>query len=927
MWRDCLIDAMYDISLDLNADSLFTLTDKIKASLEGRISWGDTFGLALGSKNTKHLIIWTPKKSSENTILPGFDSKDGKLTLKVKYRPGAWISWIDETMVQAIAIDDYDRVHKSVQELERNSRQITDFADGVITNITVQHLGKSLTLTELAEEVLQVRLSLPTNIKTGGYILTNSEDTDSNSAKVIIPEQTHINRVHLNEDEMLAEIGKEEYDTALVVIRTLDKQYPDLLDLEYTLALHSRLVEESETESNRKVRILPTAAVLNSLEPNAIKLKPIEFNAATKEIEDAIGRCSEKIDNYMVKANPHAYQLIMQYQQGVESRLKALMLDKGQRIHNKVWDDLVIRELLNTLNTFCDFYAEYLMEHFEENVSRETTQLLKNKIEPIIEHWQLQENEQLTHNQMIQSSYVLTNQVVEHANALFHDLVFETDFIASGLVTSVDLKIYSNDVLQEIIPLPEWTSGTVREKITRLTLRSSFYPQQIERLRNLWLNLLDIANFASQHKQDFEQIIQPIETIISSIKFPSNYRKNQSNRKTAKFPGFEISDVELQEIIHQIHDHNFIIKMWIENTPIDNEKLSTYYATLWSLILNGKTREKLLSDFEPVCDINISVPDQTKRLMNLTLSSQMVVENEKDRKYLERNLNKVVMSKTGHNLHEITTTEKLAIHGDVTLSLLREELIRYDETLAKRASRLASPQRKEQKRSNVNPKNNGQVTFETIQAEQKKVGDMISFLKPYSESEVISILANAGIKKNGSEIEEIRKQQVLSFDLDDLPSIGETWLTDVRTLDDYPNLRVFLLQNKLPISTTGRIIMELRKLLSDDLFNQVLGLIQEVKELQKGSYQGEALDKFTSYISEKVWRWELTQITSEELPVIIKEKVLASAVCYEKEVEQLMEFVERYDELLDTKLVAESDMDMQRENLESCFQEIVDTLL
>ena len=639
---------MYDISLDLNADSLFTLTDKIKASLEGRISWGDTFGLALGSKNTKHLIIWTPKKSSENTILPGFDSKDGKLTLKVKYRPGAWISWIDETMVQAIAIDDYDRVHKSVQELERNSRQITDFADGVITNITVQHLGKSLTLTELAEEVLQVRLSLPTNIKTGGYILTNSEDTDSNSAKVIIPEQTHINRVHLNEDEMLAEIGKEEYDTALVVIRTLDKQYPDLLDLEYTLALHSRLVEESETESNRKVRILPTAAVLNSLEPNAIKLKPIEFNAATKEIEDAIGRCSEKIDNYMVKANPHAYQLIMQYQQGVESRLKALMLDKGQRIHNKVWDDLVIRELLNTLNTFCDFYAEYLMEHFEENVSRETTQLLKNKIEPIIEHWQLQENEQLTHNQMIQSSYVLTNQVVEHANALFHDLVFETDFIASGLVTSVDLKIYSNDVLQEIIPLPEWTSGTVREKIT-------------------------------------------------SIKFPSNYRKNQSNRKTAKFPGFEISDVELQEIIHQIHDHNFIIKMWIENTPIDNEKLSTYYATLWSLILNGKTREKLLSDFEPVCDINISVPDQTKRLMNLTLSSQMVVENEKDRKYLERNLNKVVMSKTGHNLHEITTTEKLAIHGDVTLSLLREELIRYDETLAKRASRLASPQRKEQK--------------------------------------------------------------------------------------------------------------------------------------------------------------------------------------------------------------------------------------
>lgn len=927
MWRACLIDAMNDISLDLNADSLFTLTDKIKASLEGRMSWGDTFGLALGSKNKQHLIIWTPKLTSENTILPGFDSKDGNLTLKMKYRPGAWISWIDEEKIQANAIDDYDRVHKSVQELERNARQITDFADGVITNITVQHLGKSLTLTELMEEVLQVRLSIPNIFKTGGYILSRSENTDSSSAKVIIPEQTHINRVHLNEDEMLAEIEKEGYDTALVVIRTLNKQYPDILDLEYTLALHSRFVEQSESESDRKVRILPTAAVYNSLKPDAIKLRPIEFNASKKEIEDAVAKSSEIIDNYMIKANPHAYQLMMQYQQGVESRLNALMLNSGQRIHNKVWDDLVIRELFSTLNTFCDFFAEYLGEHFEEEASRETSQLLRGRIEPIIEAWQLQENEQLTCNQMIQSSYVLTNQVVEHANAIFSDLVFETEFIASGLVNSVDLKIYSNDVLQDSICLPEWTSGTVREKIARLALRSSFHPQQIERLRNVWLSLLDIANLASQHNQNFDQVIQPLETIILATKSSSNQRNSQSNRKTAKFPGFEISDVELDEITNQIEDHCPIIKMWIENAPTDAEKLSAYYATLWSLILNGKTREKLLLDFEPACEINISVPEQAKRLMNLTLSSQMVIENEKDRKNLERSLNKVIRSKTGYNLHNITTTEKLAIHGDITLSLLREELIRYDETLAKRVSRLTGPQRKYNKRNSINPKNNGQVTYEIIQAEKKKVTDMISFLKPYSESDVISKLANAGLKRNGSEIEEIRKQQVLSFDLDDLPSIAETWLTDVKTLNDYPNLRVFLLQNKLPISTTGRILMELRKILSDDLFNQVLGLIQEVKELQKNSYQGEVIDRFTSYISEKVWRWELTQITTEELPVVVKEKVLASAVCYEKEVENLMEYVDRYDELLETKLVEESDMKVQRENLESRFQEIVDTLL
>ena len=463
--------------------------------------------------------------------------------------------------------------------------------------------------------------------------------------------------------------------------------------------------------------------------------------------------------------------------------------------------------------------------------------------------------------------------------------------------------------------------------MTRLALRSSFYPQQIERLRNVWLNLLDIANFASRHRQDFEQVMRPIETILLSTKSPTNQRSNQTKRQATKFPGFEINDVELASIISQIEKYDAIIEMWIENAPIESEKMSAYYTTLWSLILNGKAREKLLSDFQPVCEINISVPEQTKRLMTLTLGSQLVVENEKDRKNLERNLNKVVRSKTGHKLHDITTIEKLAIHGDITLSLLREELIRYDETLAKRASRLTNPQRKDNKRSNTNPKNNGQVTIDEIQAEQKKVGDMISFLKPYSESDVISKLANAGLKRNGSEIEDFRKQQVLSFDLNDLPSIGDTWLTDVKTLNDYPNLRVFLLQNKLPISTTGRILMDLRKILSDDLFNQVLGLIQEVKELQKSSYQGETLDRFTSYISEKVWRWELTQITTEELPVVVKEKVLTSAVCYEKEVENLMEYVDRYDELLETKLVAESDMDMHRENLESRFQEIVETLL
>ena len=353
----------------------------------------------------------------------------------------------------------------------------------------------------------------------------------------------------------------------------------------------------------------------------------------------------------------------------------------------------------------------------------------------------------------------------------------------------------------------------------------------------------------------------------------------------------------------------------------------THYATLWTLLLNGKYREQLLVDFQPTCDINLSIPDQTKRLMNLTLESKLVVENDKDRKTLERNLNKALLSKTGHTVRDMTSTEKLAIHGDITLSLLRDELLRYNGTLAKRVDRLSNTTGKKKSRNTSRSHYNGDLTVEMLLAEQSKVGEMIAFLKPYAESTVIDTLVHAGLNGNNTSLEAIRKQQVLSFELNELPSIDETWLTETKSLDDYPNLRMFLLQNKLPISTTGRHIMELRNILPDSLFNQVIGLIHEVKELQENSYEGEVLERFITYISEKVWRWELTQITSDELPIVVKEKVLTTAICYEKEVETLMEYVERYNELLDTKLKADSEMYVQREKLETSFQEIVETLI
>ena len=919
---------MQDISLNLKSGSLLLLTDKLKASVEGRMSWGDTFGIGLGGRNKKHLIVWTPKETSESEILPGFDSEDGQLSLKMKHRPGAWVSWIDETKVQNAALDDYDRVHKSVQELERNTRQISDFADGVITDITVQHLGKSLTLSDLTEEVLQSRLVVPNTIKTGAYVLTNIEDTDYSSSKVVIPEQTHINRLHLNEDIVLTEIENGDYDTVLSIVRTHIKNYPDLIDLGNSLTLQNHFMNEDEPNSNPSVRVLPTAAVYNPLEPKQLRLVSLQFTASNDEIEDTITESSKKIEDYMVKVNQHAYNLMTEFHQGVESRLKALMLNNGQRIHNKVWDDLVIQELKNTMSTFTEFYAEYISEEFEEEIINTITKRLRDCIDPIIESWQLQETQQYTLNHMIQSSYTITNQICDFAVALYHDMLFEKYFIATEFVKPVNVTVLQDNVVQDDLSLPEWTSGTIREKLTGIGLSSSMHPLQIERLRKVWLSLLEIANHANHHSREFEVIIEPIQTILLATKPSLNGRSSRTGRqKQQAFPGFDVNETELNEILTVIESYFPIIKQWIEHVPSESESLHSYFTTLWVLILNGKYRERLLGELQPTCEINLSVPDQTKRLMNLTLESQLVVENEKDRKTLERNLNRALVAKTGHNLRDITSPEKLAIHGDMTLSLLREELEKYDGTLSKKVNRSTTPNRKSKKRNSNNGKNNGNLSLETIQAEQMKVQEMIAFLKPYGEAESISILANAGLNRNTSELDQIRKKQVLSFDLNELPAISETWLTDIKTLEDYPNLRVFLLQNELPISTTGRILMELKNSLPESLFNQVLGLIQEVKELQNSSYEGEPLDRFISYISEKVWRWELTQITTQELPVVVKEKVLTSVICYEKEVENLMEYVERYDELLETKLKADSEMDEQRENLESRFQEIVESLI
>ncbi len=920
------------------------------------MDWGDTFGIGLGNRHDKYLLVWTPKKSSEAQILPGFDSEDGQLTLKMKSRPGAWISWIDEAKVATEATDDYDRVRKSVQELERNTRQVVDFADGVLKDIVVQHLGKSMTLSELAQEVLQAELIIPNSVKTGGYILAKSGE-DISVARVLNPEQTNIHRVHLNEDALFESIATDSYDRLMVVFRTHIKRYPDLVDISYCLTLKDYFQGNSEQEGivssipafdperdTNEIQILPTAAVYNPLRPDEVEFLPVAFSGPVEQIREAIRHCSSDIDNYVSEANRHAYQIMADFQKRVDNRLQALILKPGQRIHEKVWDDLAIHELQNRLVEFTEFFAVYLKEHFGEEIATSKKEELERDIGPLTESWQIYELRQTTLRHLVLSSYRLANQMLDLATGIFYDLAFEKYFIHPGLIQTVEFLIVEDGELLDTIYLPTWTKKSVRDLLNRFALNASVHPKQIERLRTIWLELLDIANFAAQHNQEFEAILKPLVDLLlapkgsltpsgTTSRLPQNSRQQKTN-----FNDFEISDDEFQSVLTRIQVNFSVIKHCILNAPKDSADSERYYSTLWMILIDGKVREILSQNVQPLCDINLSTPLETKRLIDLVLSGEIVLRDEKDLRAVKRNLDHTLSRKVGKELQEILTPTMLEIHGDTLLCVLREELLAYQGILEKRLVRVTNPKaqrkggktKRRQKQSSAQSADN---TIEVIEAEKPKITEIVEFLTPYIEAP--TVLVEASTNPQSDELDNIRRRQVLNFDLQELPPIENTWLEGIKSVDDYPNLRTFLLENKLPISTTGRLLMNLRKTAlesdsdgnSSDVFGIVLELVQELRSLQDANYAGTPLQRFVNYLPEKLWRWELTQITDDELPMLIKEKVLASIVCYEKEVEVLLEYVERYEQILETKLSPDSGMDKRRRALEKDFQAIIETIL
>ena len=137
----------------------------------------------------------------------------------------------------------------------------------------------------------------------------------------------------------------------------------------------------------------------------------------------------------------------------------------------------------------------------------------------------------------------------------------------------------------------------------------------------------------------------------------------------------------------------------------------------------------------------------------------------------------------------------LQIHSDTTLCTLREELLTYQQTLEKQLVRAANPKTQKKRGKAKKGRKKGQSpasdakVIAAIEEEKPKIAELIEFLNSYTNAPLT--LLETAIQPHSQKINKIREHQVLNFDLQSLPPIEDTWLEDVKSPDEYPNLRAF----------------------------------------------------------------------------------------------------------------------------------------
>ncbi|MFQ6040325.1 MAG: hypothetical protein ACE5PV_05670 [Candidatus Poribacteria bacterium] len=1087
--------------LNFRYEDLLKLGEEFKSAIQGRMRWGDTLFLTLGRDENRCLVVWTPKETSERDHLPGFYTDDGKFFMKVKAKPGAWVTYADLGQIRRKIEAEQNRnqanetpdqnttsldntvsepaetlnsksaeqeVFLGVRELERNTKNIVDFAGGLVPEFTVTHRGRPIKLADLLRrpEELQVELRLLRGFKTGAYILVTEAEitTELSSAEVIIPEKTISAGVHLNADELISRLSDEKQRYAIALYSSYLRQYPDFQDFQHYFHLREQL-EEAQVEA----KILIGAAVHDPINRDGITVRAFRVNSDNKKIEQLIADSEKPLSECFEKVNEKIASISANHQGRVRERVG--MWNVSRNIISSILDENVAEEQVATqgnpavqriiseetssaIMDFMDFSSKLFEGHFQTQTAEKLIQKLKNYHERI----NLAEEER---------GYISSNDLnnfIGKATALVYDGVMEEQFVQTGDITPLDIKIFEDGREISQIDFPVTANWEIEEMPETLSLSAT----QRRRHAELLSQTLDIENSARRFGYGLREVLNPLYDILLSVNSDGE---------------FEIDSEAFAKTIEQIKFYSSDIRECIRHAP---SEAKDYYAKLCIIISKDMIKELLCDRIGRFEGMTLSNPEEVRELLTSIQNGEFIQLEDREQSQFLKNLGAEVEARTGKNLTRFKDEKLLQIHCDEVLSAIKVSLQNCIATLDANAKDLTDTMKLDDKqllnklkrrygKGRGKKSKNAKVTLEDVYAErqrinisleqiidgkmtlrnylerleqhknvipqllnrlrtqpdipilpwpEEKVEPELPIIEPEVQREIEEVIpipqeeedvvtpettteelpietveareepapivtperevtqevlpeetpaveeepapivtpeqeitlteeilteeipsveelqkefsllsrneiyeaVDAGL--SGEELREYLELRMATAKETEADSVAEvesaqptkTWQERI-DIEQYPNIRAFLQDKGLKLTTTGRQIANLKRI-SEDFSREGQILLAEILELRDNNYSQEVITSLIAYLIDELSRWESENITEQQLPQFVQQRVLSFYVCYEQEIPELLDIATRYENLIDDG----SPLQSEYKNLEERYIELIETL-
>ncbi len=701
--------------LNFRYEELLKLGEAFKAALEGRMSWGDTLFLTLGEGDSKCLVIWTPKNTSERDYLPGFYTDDGAFQMKMKYKPGAWVTYADLNDIRhsiASKSEEYgepteERDRKmaeqevifSVRELERNTKNLVDFADGVVTNFIVMHRGKPIKLLDLLrrEEELHMEIRF-IRFKSGAYILFTEP------GKVIIPEKTISSGVHLNSDELVSELSNgKDVNAFCVLYSSYIRETPDFYDVQQYFHLTEQLEEvpvvEGQSSLSQNVKALLGVAVFDPLVYNSVKLNLFSIDCDSERFEGLVNDSADFMNKCFAEMNKKIAEISNAHQGRIRNRINLLnqsqniinsivfetpqtpfsgeagsfqglqtagndspTLERGERRsgasdQNESVQRIVSNETETVLADFMDFSLQLFQKEFEEDTAEKIIQNLKDYHKRILEL--KEERGYISSNEL--------NNFINKSTFSIHDAIIMSRFIKSGVMTPHPLKVFEDNIEIDRINFPATASWEIKEMFEVQSLSNV----QRQRHEELLSKIPEIENFAGRQGYGAREVLSPLCDILLSV--------NSAGE-------LEVDAETFAETIERIQKNSSEIRECISHAPSAGED---YYAKLSALISQGEVKESVCKRIGYFEGLTLTTPEQVHELLLLIKRNKLIELERKEQRLFLKALESELSERTGKQLSQIVNDEKwVQIYADDILDSIKIALSACLKTLDESAEGL-----------------------------------------------------------------------------------------------------------------------------------------------------------------------------------------------------------------------------------------------